>query len=230
VLYLWEPAYLQKQTPIALRATDWEDLGYAGAKFVQGIVIRANTFGQNKTLLVQADGVTQLSLTINHNGEREIAYPLTPDGWDPFHAQLVRLKGNDTDEWTLLNWRWVWEPAPELATQWETQDTTFDLPGYLSVHDMDLAYAATQPITLSVWHGENQADYVLPSTTGAYRRVYTRLQAAKGLSARFRLMSTEPFRLYKRDCAVRVQGWGLPGGFQSTMPFGGPHRVDGAAI
>ena len=37
LFYLWEPTWLSKQTPVARRATDWEDLGYKGAKFVKGV-------------------------------------------------------------------------------------------------------------------------------------------------------------------------------------------------
>ena len=39
-----------------------------------------------------------------------------------------------------------------------------------------------------------------------------------------------PFRLFKRDMAVRVQGWGIGGSYQTMNPFGGPSRADGAAI
>lgn len=230
-LYAWEPSWLPKDVSIARRATDWDDLGYKGAKFVQGVIIRANTFNSTKTVDVQYDGGTIAeTLSLLHDGEQTIAYPIDPYGWQPFIAELVRLKGADAVPWSLLDWRWVWEPAPEAATQWETQETTFNLPGFLSVHDALVAYMADDPVTLTVWHGDDAQMYTLPASGGIYRRYYQRLRAAKGTWTRFRLTSDTPFRLFARDTSVRVQGWGIPGGYQIAQPFGGPSREVGAQI
>ncbi len=236
ILYLWEPSFVAKQVSVGFRATDWQDLGYNGAKFVQGVVIRANTFGSPKTVNVQYDGPngspqTALALTINHNGEQTKAYPLAAAGWEPFIAELVRLQGADDVEWALLDWRFVFEPAPELATQWETQYTTHDLPGFLAVYDGVIAYMATAEVTWEIEYQDGFVDsYTLPSTAGAYSRTRVITAARKGKAVRYTWTSDEPFRLIKPDCSVRVQGWGVPGGYQILSPFGGPSRADGAGI
>lgn len=235
LLYLWEASYLWKGTAVGYRATDWEDLGYKGAKFVQGVVIRANTFGEPKLVEVQYDGplnAPQVALTLSllHNGEQTIAYPVEDAGWNPFIAELVRLAGVDGAEWILHDWRFVWEPSPEAATQWETQPSTFDLPGYLTARDGVMAYAADTDVELVVTHDTNQITYALPSTLGEYARVYVPFQADKGKAVSFQWSSDLPLRIYKRDCSVRVQGWGIPGGYMIVNPFGGPHRADGAGI
>lgn len=237
LLYLWEPSFAQKQITVARRATDWSDLGYMGAKFVQGVVIRANTFGVPKTVYVQYDDAVNdspaaiITLVINHDGEETKAYPLSTSGWDPFIAQLVRLQGADDVDWALLEWRFVWEPAPELATQWETQYTTHDFPGFLHVFDGVVAYLATTTVELVVEYENGQSGtYTLPSTAGEYNRIRVIFESDKGRAVRYRWTSDEPFRLFKQDCSVRVQGWGVPGGYQVVSPFGGPSRVDGAGI
>lgn len=231
VLYLWEPSFVPKNVTIARRATDWEDLGYKGAKFVQGVVLRANTFNVSKAIEVQYDGGTvALTLQATHDGEETFAYPLASAGWSPFVAELVRLQGADDDPWILLDWRWVWEPAPEIATQWETQPTTFDLPGYMSARDGVIAYQSTAAITLNIWHDSSLQTYTLPTSSGVYTRYWLNFVAQKGKSLRFQLTSTEPFRLFKRDLSIRLQGWGIPGGFQVVNPFGGPSRISGAEI
>ena len=236
ILYLWEPAFSQKQVSTAFRATDWQDLGYNGAKFVQGVVIRANTFGLPKTVNVQYDGpnggpTLALAIIINHDGEQTKAYPLASAGWDPFIAQLVRLQGADDVEWALLEWRFVWEPAPEAATQWETQYTTHDAPGFLAVYDGVIAYMATAPVDWTIEYQDGATGtYTLPATAGAYSRLRVITQAQKGKAVRYRWTSDEPFRLIKPDCSVRVQPWGVPGGYQVVTPFGGPSRTDGAGI
>lgn len=236
ILYLWEVAQLWKGTAVGYRATDWEDLGYKGSKFIQGIVIRANTFGQQKLVNVEFDGPAAtpslaMTLSLLHDGEQTIAYPQVNTGWQPFLAELVRLRGVDDVPWTLLDWRWVFEPAPEAATQWETQDTTFDFPGFFAVVDMVVAYAAPSAVTLVVTHDQTPISYTLPATTGGdYLRTYLRLGAYKGKSVNFQWSSDLPFRLYKRDMSVRVQPWGVPGGFRVENPFGGESRIDGAGI
>src|SRR5262249_24460159 len=98
LLYLWEYSCLNKNVSVARRATDWEDLGYKGAKFIQGVVLRANTFPHQKLLQVEFDGslaAPQIGLTlpIFHDGEQMIPYPQEDTGWQPFIAELVRLHG-----------------------------------------------------------------------------------------------------------------------------------------
>lgn len=235
LFYLWEAAGIGKGTGVGYRATDWDDLGYKGSKFVQGIVIRANTFGIDKSITIQYDGPnaapqTALTLTINHDGEQTKAYPLTTDGWVPFVAELVRLKGADPVEWTLLDWRFVWEPAPESVTQYETQYTTFDYPGFLAVYDGIVAYQSTATVIWAVEYQDGAVEsHMLAATGDNYARVRQICNANKGKAVRFRWTSAEPFRLFKRDCSVRVQPWGV-GGYQLQQPFGGPSRVDGAEI
>jgi len=235
LLYLWEPAFIIKGTSVVRRATDWEDLGYKGAKFIQGVVLRANTFGLQKLLQVEYDGSLSspqvaLTLPIFHDGEQSIAYPEQDIGWQPFIAELVRLHGVDDVEWVLQDWRFVWEPAPEAATQWETQETTFDLPGFMSARDGVMAYMADAPVDLTVWHDLDTQTYSLPDTGGQYQRIYVPFVAAKGKFVKFQWSSVLPFRLVKPDCSVRIQGWGRGGGYQVMSPFGGPSRIDGAGI
>lgn len=229
-LFWWEPAFIAKAPSIARRATDWENLGYVGAKFVQGVIVRANTFGVDKSVTVQSDGgVIQETLTLNHNGEVQKAYPLSSAGWDPFVTELIRLEGADANQWLLLDYRFVWEPAPELATQWETQFGA-DWPGYGSLRDIVFAYEATAPLTFSLTYDDVAQNYTIPGNGGTYTRYYLVLQPGKGKAVRFKWITDEPARLYKRDIVVRAQGWGMPGGYQSLQPFGGPSRLDGAQI
>jgi hypothetical protein len=235
LLYLWEPSFLWKNVSIINRATDWEDLGYKGLKFIQGVVLRANTFGLQKLLEVQFDGPlaapqVALTLPIFHDGEVTVAYPKEDIGWNPFQAQLVRLIGVDDVPWVLYDWRFIWEPAPEAATQWETQYTTFDYPGFVTVRDGVMAYASNAQVEVTIWHDANTQTYTLPDTGGEFTRVYMPCVAMKGKYVKFQWSSTLPFQLVKPDCSVRVQAWGLPGGYAVHSPFGGPSRDDGAGI
>lgn len=231
VFYVWEPSFLAKQVRVTRRVTDWEDLGYKGAKYIQGVVIRANTFNEIKAVQAQFEG-GHIGVAFNlwHDGETTYAYPIESAGWTPFVAELVRLVGVDDFPWVLYDWRWVWEPAPEAATQWETQYTTFDQPGYLAVTDGVFAYQSTCPIDVQVWHDDEIANYTLPVSGTEYQREYLRMQAHKGLAVKFRFTSNAPFRVFQKDCAIRVQSWGTGGGYLVARPFGGPHRESGAQV
>lgn len=232
LFYLWEPSFLAKVESVTRRGTDWDNLGYQGAKFVQGMILRADTFGAAKLLTIEYDGGTAaLTIAATHAGEIAIAYPHANGGWAPFMAELVRLVGADDLPWQLYDVRWVYEPAPDAATEWRTQPTTHDLPGYLSVRDMLVAHQSTAELTLTVsYTGGPVQIYAIPASLGAYARTYVVMQAGKGRAVTYRLTSTQPFRLFQKDMSVRVQGWGVPSGYLSALPFGGPSRAAGAQV
>jgi len=234
-LFLWESTFIAKADNTFRRASDWTDAGYQGAKFVQGVLIRANTYGVDKQIEIQRDGgFVERTLTINHEGEVVKAYPqaITGDpGWPPFVAHLVRVAGLGSIDWQFLGATWVYEPHPELATQMETQFTTHDLPGYLEVRDAVIAHESICPIRLRVIYNQGDTDdYWIEASGGVYKRDYVVLAGKKGIAVQYQLRSARPFRIYKKDCSVRVYGWGSTSPYLQTMPFGGPHRADGAAI
>jgi hypothetical protein len=235
IFYWWQPSYVPKVENIIDRGTDWSNLGSPGAKWVQGIIIRANTYGVHKTLQIQGDGgVVYLTLVINHPIEQSIAYPNAAAGWTPFTAHLVRLVGADAVQWQLFDAETVWvsEPAPESATSWVAQETTLDYPGWFSIRDFMIAHVSTADLTLTLnYDGVPSISYDVPNSGGQYARTYIpALAALKGRSVQPVITSSQPFQLFKRDCAMRAQGWGDRSGYRVFQPFGGNSRVDGAAI
>ncbi len=230
-LYLWQPSFLAKADATIRRATDWFDCGYAGAKFVQGLILRANTFGQTRSVQVQYDGGTvALTLSVNHNGEIEKAYPGVGDAWNPFIAHLVRLVPTDANDWLLLGWRWVFEPSPELVTRWITQPTTHDLSGYQHLFDGFIPYMATAPVTLTVTLDGAPYVYTLPSSGGAYVKHYLHFQPKKFRWAEYSAVSSSGFRVFERDMEIRVKAWGSSGPYSTVRPFGDVSRIAGARI
>lgn len=231
----WQPSYVPKIERIVDRATDWDNLGTPGAKYIQGIIIRANTFNVPKLVQIQGDGgVIYQTFAIQHNGEESIAYPLASTGWVPFTAHLVRVIGADNILWQLYasDTKWVFEPAPEAATEWAAQPTTCDLPGYFSARDFLVAYNSTSALSLTLaYDGVLGPTYPIPSSGGIYARYYVQaLAPLKGRSIQPVLTGATPFQLFKRDCVMRVTPWGASNGYIMVQPFGGQSRADGAAI
>jgi hypothetical protein len=229
--YLWEPSALVRPENTLRRASDWDDGGHPGAKWVQGIVIEADSIDVAKSVLVQSDNgtngavQTEATLTVRHNGQSEIAY-----SWTPFRAHLLRLLGNDAIDWRLFRWKWIFEPEPELALNWVTQSVSHGLQGYQFMRDGYITLLSTTTVTLTITVDGTAFSYTIASTAGAVRKIYVPFQVMKGKSWAYSLTATAGLRVYKSACEVRVKQWGGNAPFQSVNPFGGLHAVDGAAI
>lgn len=225
-LHEWDPAFVPKPEDTFLRGTDWSTADYSGAKFVQGVIIEADTDGVARTVQVQSDGGTvQATLTINHNGQIEAPFSFTP-----FVAHTLRLVPTDANSWRLFSVRWVWEPMPELATVWETQGTTHDIPGFQHLRDGYISLISSGVVTLTVTLDGVPFVVTIPSTAGVHSKPYVTFPARKGKQYVYRLTAAVGFRLFQRDCEVRVKGWGQAGPYTIVNPFGDVHRERGARI
>jgi hypothetical protein len=228
--FQWQPAFLTKSDASDKRATDWDAAEYSGAKFVQGLVLRCDTFGQTRTVQVQFDGgQVGATLSVNHNGEVEKPY-----SFDPFIGHLVRLVPTDENEWMLLGMRWVYEPSPEATTVWRTQQTTHDLQGYQHIRDGYLAYMAVSDVTLTIRVDSQVHVYTFAGTGGIngnnYAKIYFPVDAVKGKYFVYALSSADPFRVFLRDTEIRVKAWGSADGYVVARPFGDISRESGARI
>ena len=224
--YEWGPSYVPKPEDTFLRGTDWDDLNHLGAKFVQGVVIEADTGGAARTIEVQHDGGTVgATLTLNSNGQLEV-----PFGFTPFVAHNLRLVPTDANSWRLFKYRFVWEPMPELTTVWETQATTHDLPGFQHLRDGYISLISTDIVTLTITVDGVAFTYTVPSTAGAHGKPYLVFQRMKGKEFVYRLSSPAGFRLFVLDSEVRVRAWGSESGYTVQRPFGDAHREFGARI
>jgi hypothetical protein len=227
-LYEWQPSAVMKPVDTFLRATDWELSGGLGAKFLQGLLIEADTFGSDRQIRVEsADGGVIETLTINHSRQMVKAYSLA----NPAIGSSFRLWPEDNfDDWRLFNVAWIFEPAPELVTVWETQGTTDDICGWATTREAYITVMSTDTVTLTINYDGVDVEYEIPSTAGAQEKIYLPLQAIKSKIRSYRLSSPTPFRLFKKDCCVMLAGWGRNTEMTVNKPFGGPSREDGAAI
>ncbi len=231
-LYFWEPAFLERPEDTEMRATDWEDGGLEGAKFLQGFVLEADTQGVDKVIKVQGDQADLQTYTINHNGQQ-----IKPYVFDPTQiASLLRIISPDGVDWRYFGVRWIWEPVPELVTYYETQGTTHDLSGYQFLKDGYISLISTADVTLTINVDGVNFVYTIPSTGGLYKKNYILFginsstgQTLKGKLYTYILASTAGFRLFQKDCEVRVHSWGS-GDYQVRQPFGETSRVYGARI
>lgn len=233
-LYYWEPSYLERPEDTFLRATDWDNCGYEGLKFIQGVIIEADTEGQDREILIQGDQNDIETIPINHAGQLMNAYSLT----QPYEAHMVRVIPQDPDFWRLFNLRWVFEPAPEYVYEWKTQGTDHDLPGYQFIKSFWIAHRSTVDLTLTVTVDGQDFVYVVPNSGGVYKKTYILAKildsgrCPKGKLFTYQLRSNDvsvPFQLFEKDCEVHVHSW-AGGTYLIKLPFGDIHRVSGARL
>lgn len=226
ILFAWQPWFIEKAEQTDLRPTDWEDGAETGAKFVQGIEINADTFGQDKTLQVQGDaGQVIATIVVNHHGEEAKDYSFPT----PIIAHMMRLVPLDTQPWRHYTSLWRFQSAPESATTWQTQPTTHDLQGWLHLRPFAyLAYEATAPVVFTVQTDSQTFTYSLPSTAGAFVKAIVYLKVMKAKKFSYRVSSTAGVRLYAKDVEVGVRPWGSGAPYQIVRPFGGNSRDHGS--
>jgi hypothetical protein len=223
--YGWIPSFVPKPEATNLRATDWDDAGYAGAKWLQGCVIEADTDGVNRTINVQGDnGVVIASITVNHSIQVEIPY-----SWPGAYTHAMRMVPTTSGSWKVFKVRWVFEPAPEFTDTWECPDMTL-WNGFGHMHSFYIPLLSVVPVTLLVTiDGVAQAAYTIPAGTGLREiKNYVTAVANKGKVVRFKL--TGMHRLMKQDVEIHCRGWGENGPYRIVKPFGDISVESGARI
>lgn len=224
----------------------WSDLGYAGAKWLQGVIEDCDTLGASGTINVEGDENVVLAVItpVVHNGRAQKVYTFNP----PVLTHLVRNNAQTPMHlWPAPPTRWVWEPEPEAAVHYETQQTTHDITEtYKILRDSMITLRSTSAVTYSIYDGSLGTGSTplftttIPSTAGLRQSVYVPLTAIKAKSFIYVLDGgTSGFALYRRDTWVKVRGWGRTvsvlgsqraAGWQEHAPFGADSRAQGALV
>jgi hypothetical protein len=236
-LWEWMPTWLIKPELTILRFTDWDDMGYPGAKFLQGFKLRANTFNQSIPLVLQYYDETlklqSIVIPIQHPDEVLVPYTL-PGG--PVVVHLARVGQSGESAWIYIAVEdWVWEPMPELASSWITQPTTHDLDGWQHIRDGFLPIMAASPVTLLIIDDTGAplgGGITIPASGGpaVFAKQYWVPVANKSRAYQYSATSAAGFRVFQKDLEVRVKAWGSTGPYRLMRPFGDASRESGARI
>jgi hypothetical protein len=225
-VYAWEPAALVKPEESVNRATDWDNGGYTGTKWLQGFRLRGDTLGLAKSFQVETDGgILVEGFTFTANGEQVVTFWLT----NPVVAHEFRIRGTDSDLWRNMGVEWVFEPEPEQASIWETQVTSFDLPFYSHMREVMIAHRSTADITMIVTTDGVSNTYPIPHGSGSRVRSYLPVKSLKAKFHSFRFTSSQPFGLWIKDIEVRVGPWGRTESYTIQRPFGDISRMNSGA-
>jgi hypothetical protein len=218
-LYQWSPSFVPKADKTITRATDWNDLGVSGAKWIQGVSIRADTFNAAKSFaVITDDGQTIGPFSITHNGERvsDISFP------SPIIAHLVKIITSDTDPWMVIADHWTFEPEPPLATDWVSQPTSFDLDGFKTLGPTAyITHRSTADLTLSIIVDGTTFSYTIVHGSGAVVKSRVVLNAGlKGKVYQSKITSTVGCRVYRKGSSYEIRSWGASGPYQTVRALG----------
>lgn len=213
---------------------NWDDAGFPGDKYCQGIVIQADTRNQTKTVLIERPDGTSTLLTINHNGrdERPYSFPV------PFVAGMIRVRATNVGNALFYGYRLIWQPIPLLANHWETQPTSLDIPGYGFIRRGFISYMANAVLLFRTFADGKEIKFTLaangspasPVTQALFSRPELHFPPNKGKLWRFTFDCGSGVRIYRRDSHLLVKPWGSDGGYVPVQPFGGLSRETGVEI
>jgi hypothetical protein len=241
VLDLWQPSFSVFPEATQDRPTVWEDCGTPGNKFIQGLLLEANTFSNAKAIAIQRSDDFAI-FTPNESpitAAHQVIIPLTFT--PPFLAHQVRIISTDGVLWRHgpdLGWQcqWVMEPYPESVVEWQSEYTSHGLMGWQHIREMNIAYASTTDLTLELDFRGGPTDglptitLTIPASGGLQTKYKTPIPANKFKLIAYRLSSASPFFLFKSRCEAKVKWWGSSANYQIITPFGGPEGSPDAAI
>lgn len=231
LLDLWSPTFTFFPEATQDRPTSWEDCGTAGNKFIQGLLLEANSFGKPKAIQVQRSDdfavFTPNESPVTFTNQSIKALTFTP----PFLAHQVRIITTDGVLWRHgpdLGWRcnWSYQPFPESTVEWATELTALGGIGWQHLRLMNLEYISMAPILLSfvVDTGNGSiapVSITIPSSGGTQTKTKLTMSANKWKLISFKASSTAPMNLFLEGLECWVKSWGSAGEYRKLKPFGG---------
>ncbi len=226
VLDLWQPDFISLPEATQDQPTDWDDGGYHGMKFVQGMILEADTFNVAKVVTVERSDdlsvFTPNESPITYNGQSTKPLTFSP----PFLAHSMRIVTTDGVPWRKWGVQWVYQPFPEETVEWQSEFTSHGMPGWQHIREMNIAYQSTTTLTLTLSFDQwPQITLTVPSSGGVQTKWKTPIPANKYKLISYGLTSTEPFYLFEGQCEAKVKPWGSTGPYSIITPFGGPEKL-----
>lgn len=202
----------------------------SGASFLQGLVVPVETSGAAPSINLIDDAKVSYTLLSSITPPADVKTPVPFWLPVPVITHEAQLAPNSPCRIWMDEIRFVADELPESASVWSGEATGFGMPGYKHARDGYVALISTHVAILSVVVDGVMFGYQIPSTGGRYRKVYLVFDSMKGLVYQASVVSPQPFRLFRKDCELRIRSWGDTGPYRSVSPFGDESMVTGARI
>lgn len=225
-LDVWQPSIIPMPEGIYGRGSDWDDGGTPGAKYIQGVIVEADTFNANKIFFLEdsdthtLNPLNEMPTVFNQQSERAFSCQT------PFVAHSCRLISTDGVEWRVWNARLVFQQWPELCTNWQTEMVSLGMVGWAHAREMNIAHVSTSQLTLTLTFDFWPAiTLTLAPSGGVQQKIKVTLPPNKWKLVGLQVSSPSPFRLFVGDIEFKVKNWGQQGMYEVIRPFGGRSQV-----
>lgn len=226
LLYAWQPTIIPQPETTGKRATDWDDGGIPGDKFVQGCLIEADTANIAKSFAIQSSDDLSLHVPLESpaawNGQSTKTFSLAT----PFISHSMRIVPKDAVPWRQQGWilKYVFEPYPSAVENWQTELLSHGFEGWQHIKEINIPYLSNVPLTLTLLF--DQQSYTIPALTlpssgGVQQKLLVIIPPNKFKLVSYGLTGTSRFRLWKEDMEVKVGPWGRTDAYRIVRPFGG---------
>ena len=208
----------QEPTETANWNQNWTLGGTHADKYVKGVKLECDTFGAAKTVIVEIDGTTAATLTVN-TPDRRVVHA----AFAQVRGRIVRIRATDNNPGRLYTASLIFDEEPLGLDRWETQELNLGSPGWKALLEGWVTYRSSEAVTMQVTamreDGTSQVKtYTLPDTTDVKRQHYLTFEAVKGVQFKFLFTSDADFWLYRPESVLKVVDWG--GQVRGVQPFG----------
>ncbi len=222
--WLWEKQPIILQDPFA-----WDNLGSNLEKYVKGFTIDADTSNQAVTLKLLTNGDESTNalgsdtFVFTHNGRQQSQFAFDDSGANQVLAEVVRLSQTSSNPLQVFNLSWIFDTEPPHKKRWNTQERSFNLPGWGHLRDGYFAIRSAANVTLTVTiDGIAQSSITISNTSSKRVKKYVQFPAYKGKVFQFTMTSTSDFKIYNEDTNINVKAWNSSVGYkQFQLPFEG---------
>jgi hypothetical protein len=225
--------------PLSDGPTPWLKDDYIGARYVQGVRFDIDTQNANVDMAVIVDGdavQTTISAAAHKgpvlaNGRSVKVYSFD----EPFITHLIRF--NPSAACRIWGAEPIWEPEPELAWMWWTQQNDLGGPGYKVLGDGFITVRSTSNIVLEIIADGTTYTPTFydasTNTSGARRKLRFRCPAIKGKSFIVKVYAATAngrVSVFQKEFQIEFKPFGFEGGWQSINLLGDAHFRHGARV
>lgn len=202
--------------------TNWNQnfsiLGTHTDKWIKGVKLECDTFGEDKTVTIEVDGAVAATLTIN-TPDRRVVH----EAFAQVRGRVVRILPTDNNPGRLYSASLIFDEEPLGLDRWETQELHLGASGWKALLEGWITLRSSATVTLTVTHVREDGSttdrtYTLPNTAGLKAPHYLTFEADKSVLFKFLFTSDNDFWLYREESALKVMDW--RGGVREIQPFG----------
>lgn len=194
--------------------TNWNQpftiAGTQADKWVKAVIFEMDSFGLDKLVDVEIDGVVVETLTVNTVGRLVQQVALT----EQQRGRVLRFFPRDANPSRLYSIRIAFDEEPFKLKRWESQWIDHDLGAFHSILEAQVTLESSADVTLDMHTMLNQVGtttvdtYVIPSTDDAKQMRFVPFNPRNGVLYKYVFTSAQPFFLYTEESHVLMQPFG----------------------